>query len=46
MRKPKFITMVDLINNAIKNKMKVIPYITGELWYDIGTPEELKKINK
>ena len=46
MKKPKFLTMVDLINNAIKNKMKVIPYITGELWYDIGTPEELKKINE
>tara|TARA_B100000989_G_scaffold294175_1_gene272768 strand:+ start:8449 stop:9501 length:1053 start_codon:yes stop_codon:yes gene_type:complete len=45
-KKPKFLTMVDFINNAIKNKKKVIPYITGEFWYDIGTPEDLKKIKK
>lgn len=45
-KKEKFLTMVEFINDIIKNKKKVIPYITDDLWYDIGTPEDLKKLNK
>ncbi len=45
-KKGKAISMVELINTAIKNKKKVIPYTTDELWYDIGTPEDLKKFNQ
>ena len=44
--KGKPFSMVDLINKVIKNKKKVSHYIINEPWYDIGTPEDLKKFNQ
>lgn len=46
LKKPKFISMVEFINKLIKKKRKVLSFETEELWFDIGTPKDLKKFNK